>query len=122
VNEVARLSDKLVFALANAMLIIGLVLTESVRRIFLPRWLLLFGAASYSVYLVHIEVITFGSKLFNRWGVGSQIMPNWVWQSAMMGFIFAAAIIGVVCHRFLEQPLLDLSRRWVAQISPDRSI
>jgi len=55
-----------IYALLSFFLIIGLGLKEKETRIAPPKFLILLGSASYSIYLVHLPVILFSGKIIQN--------------------------------------------------------
>jgi peptidoglycan/LPS O-acetylase OafA/YrhL len=67
----------------------------------------LFGDASYSIYLVHVPVISAGCKVLQMadgyWGVDP--------LAALAIVSIAGTAAGIVLHQFIELPLLKAGRR-----------
>ncbi|MFM2082186.1 MAG: hypothetical protein RL380_877 [Verrucomicrobiota bacterium] len=82
-------------------------LGERLNR-FVPRPLKFMGDASYSIYLVHGSVLNLGILLLKSHLPGREPLAG----------IFAvvvgagALLAGCLYHRLVEQPLLNLCRRW----------
>ena len=73
----------------------------------MPRILVFLGAASYSIYLVHANVLDIGLKLVAR------IKPALIESSLipiMMVLVVLSVVAGVLCHLFIERPLLGWIR------------
>lgn len=92
-------------AASFGLIIAGAILVEkSADEFRAPKFLILLGDASYSIYLVHSAVISFfaiiGNKLqFNH----GSIFPVLAFLSSVMA--------GVMLHRLVEQPVISLFRR-----------
>lgn len=72
----------------------------------MPRVMVFLGAASYSIYLVHANVLDIGLKLI------SKTKPAWIEGSLgliMAGLAVLSVVGGVACHLLVERPLL----RWL---------
>lgn len=95
------------------LIVAGGVGLEAARRLRVPAWVSLLGAASYSLYLTH----TFAISLL--WKVWPAALPAWAFipVAAML-----AVLIGVLTYLLLESPLLALMRRksrvLVARLAP----
>ncbi|SDW62350.1 acyltransferase family protein [Thiocapsa roseopersicina] len=96
----------LLFGLPAAVMLYGAVELERARGPMTPRWLVAIGNASYSIYLSHFLVLLVLFKAF----ASQSLVPT----PLMTGGILVVALgIGLLAHRWVEQPLLDLSRgRW----------
>ena len=87
--------------------LVVLVLWDLRISITMPRILVFLGAASYSIYLVHANVLDIGLKLI------SKIKPSLIQSSLgliMVALAILAVIGGVVCHLLIERPLLSWLR------------
>jgi len=92
--------------LAFAGVLLGGVLAERHYRLRVPRVLLMFGDASYAMYLVHSAVISASCMINRRLDHGR--LPDW----AVFCLIFAVAVTaGVAVHFVIERPVLALMRR-----------
>lgn len=97
------------YALASCLIIYGLVQMENRGAVIgdNPFWQL-FGAASYTLYLIHIPIISVLSKISLLLGLHGH-----------MGALIAYALIFIACltaaalfHRLIEAPLLRWLSRW----------
>lgn len=73
-----------------------------------PRWLLLLGDASYSIYLVHTLVLP-------AIGLGvARIARPWPDEipMALMVSVILSALAGVAVYRWIERPMLNWVRGW----------
>ncbi len=121
-NEVPVLWDKLVFGAANCFIMLGLVGMERRGVLKVPSWIALVGAASYSIYLLHNEVLTVIAKAGNHFGIGSQGRSVVFYQCLMLASSLVAVGVGLLCHFFLELPLMARCRAMVARsCSPSTS-
>lgn len=110
----------LLLAIPFGLILLGAVLAEQRFDWRAPRWLLLMGAASYSIYLVHSPVISVVAQLHHRLARSVEL-PDVV--------IFTLATVvstgaGIAAHLLIEKPLLSSMHRlgrWMAsgtQIRP----
>lgn len=90
----------------SALLLCSLAFAETNGRL-LPRWLILVGDASYSVYLSHLLVF---KALGMLWAVFARegIIDNVV---ALPSMLLAVLIFGFLSFSLIEKNLLRLSRR-----------
>ena len=92
----------LAFGLACSLALLGLVELERQARLSTPRWLILLGDASYSIYLVHFFTLSFLAKLAWFSGVAKLIPPD----TAYLALAAAAVGSGLAFHLWVERPLL----------------
>ncbi len=106
------------FGLASALLLLSAA-ADPVERFFAGfRFASLLGNASYSVYLVHLQI--------ERMAVDMTKPLGWVWHSAqspaiadvLLAWIAGAALaLGILVHLGIERPLLAWLRRRLARPS-----
>lgn len=111
------------FGLASALLLLSAT-AEPVERFFAGfRFASLLGNASYSIYLVHLQI--------ERMAVDMTKGLAWVWQGAqspavadalLLWIAVAAVALGILAHLWIERPLLALLRRGLARPSAKASI
>jgi len=88
-----------------SMLVLGAVLLERQGKLVLPRWMVLMGDASYSIYLIHNPLVSLTSRFVGRlhrfasWGLG------------MFVGVISSVVVGVLYHLFIEKPLIRLFRK-----------
>ncbi len=80
--------------LAIAFTIVPVAQWERTGTLIIPRYVLFLGAASYSIYLVHVIAISTVARLVSGWPL------------VMTGSIAAGIIAGLVYHIVIERPLL----------------
>ena len=90
--------ERILFGLAMAFLVVGLVRAESSGRLRTPQLLSFLGAASYSIYLVHNPLCALAARLFDSWLL------------AFVSALLVGTIGGVAYHLLIEVPLLRLLR------------
>ncbi len=94
----AVMSLRLLFALSLACIIIGFALHEHQHMIRWPKTLLLFGNASYSLYLIHFSIIAMMFKILAR-----HPLPF----SFEFGLSLGLSVIGGLVYYFLiERPAI----------------
>lgn len=93
---------RVLFGLPFSALVLGAVLLERHSKLVLPRWMVLMGDASYSIYLIHNPLVSLTSRLVGRlhgfanWGLG------------MFVGVVSSVLVGVLYHLFVEKPLIRL--------------
>jgi exopolysaccharide production protein ExoZ len=98
-------------ALANgaaaAVLLVGLASWEMQKPFRVPRVLLICGASSYSLYLIHAPLLSLLSKLGVAVGIGRWLNV----EAIFVVFVITCVAAGILFHRWVEKPLT----RWVKQ-------
>lgn len=89
----------LVWGIPSALLVAGLVFLESNHRLQANRSLILFGDASYSIYLTHFFVLTAFDKLWLR--LGLQLPDLFILIAVLVSIA-----IGTVFYILIEKNLL----------------
>ena len=90
-----------------AVVIVGCLVSAEARGIGFPRPVVATGDASYSIYLSHLFVINAVGRLWEPLA-GEGVLDNAVVLALTMGLVL---LVGAMSYRFLELPLLRLSRR-----------
>lgn len=104
----------LLYGIAGAMIILGLVRAESEGRIIGGQWWAqLLGNSSYSLYLIHFPLISIMCKLLVLLGLNGQ---------GLWGVLLSFLMILIVCvttalffHVWVERPLMFLLRRKIGE-------
>lgn len=107
-GETAR---NLLYGLASAAALAGVVSHERARRLAIPAGLSALGAASYSIYLIHYPALSIVARVMARAGLIAAFPGN-------VGFVVLCAAVvglGVATHYVVERPLLAGLRRWRAE-------
>jgi peptidoglycan/LPS O-acetylase OafA/YrhL len=92
---------RLLYGPAFTALIIGFAAAERAGRVRGERALLLLGAASYAIYLVHDHAAVLLLRTVQRTGL-AEGLPAGVWFAAVC---FGAVAAGVAFHLAIERPL-----------------
>ncbi|HEV2329108.1 MAG TPA: acyltransferase [Verrucomicrobiae bacterium] len=85
-----------------------------------PRFLLLLGDASYSIYLVPILFVTtfeMGIDLLSKIA-GHDLTPPPLWYGSI--YILGSVAAGIACWKFFELPSTSLARRFLSRFLPDK--
>ena len=110
VGRPGQLAPTLFLALTFSLIVWGLCFFESRHRFPVPRWLILVGAASYSIYLIHSPAIS----VLNR--VAALIHQRLPLPADILFLLIVvlAAMIGIAYYMAWEKPVLTrLRRRWL---------
>lgn len=106
--------DHLYWACAFSLLVAGGASIDAARKWRVPRVAILFGDASYSIYLLHTSVqmvmVVAGKKAGLPMGSGGQILLH------IIGIV--SVICGLLCYRYVEKPILNYFGRILSR--PDR--
>ena len=104
----------LVWGVPAAMVVLGCAALEPTWKRRLPRWLLLLGSASYSIYLVQSFALPVLSAVFNR-ATSLRAVPLYQVAEIALG-LGVTTIAGVAAHLLLERPMTEfLKRRFGAE-------
>jgi peptidoglycan/LPS O-acetylase OafA/YrhL len=93
------------------LILVGALYDQSTTRAF-PRFPLLLGDASYSLYLVHFGSIVLASVALGWFRVEASRAPNLA--LAVVSVIIVA--IGIVVHLMVERPILNALRRRIGAL------
>lgn len=88
------------------LVIYGCVSLERQVKIFVPGFVLFFGTASYSLYLVHSIIAPLAPTLLKRFGL------MWPIASILISIILAL-IAGALSYFFLERPISNALNRYI---------
>jgi len=91
-----------------ALVLLGLTLVDLKFSAKLPTFLVFLGAASYSIYLVHANILDVGLIVIAK--KAPELIENYL-GPVMLVLAVASVIFGIVFHLFIEKPLLFWIRR-----------
>lgn len=103
----------IVLSVSFSSILLGVVASERRYNFYIPRFALLLGDASYSIYLIHSAVISLVAGLNYR--LTFHLIPEPV--IFVIAFITAVAA-GVMFHLIAERPIL----RWARHMLPSRPV
>lgn len=109
-ESLPRLHARCWWGLVFCLIIPGSALYELSRKtpLQVPQWLKKLGKASYSTYLLHSPILV----ILMAWGSHFGLL-NGPWRNPFLLMTAVIAIMaGLLCHRWLEQPLSRWTRRW----------
>jgi exopolysaccharide production protein ExoZ len=102
------------------LVLYGGVALELGRRWMMPRWLVLTGYASYSIYLSHTLVLAVGRRIWFALVEKERVgVDGWLERAdnAVAMAVLVALVLGVgwISYRFVEEPMLMMVRRKLQQ-------
>lgn len=98
------LGGALTVTLASALTIGGAIIVDKWMGARIPRWVLFFGAASYSLYLIHPLVAPAAPQILAHMGLHVPFL-------AIALSVLAALTAGACVYIWVEQPLAGLTTR-----------
>lgn len=109
--DLRDLLGRVIYGTGAALMVTGLVESERSAGWKMPSWLTRIGAASYSIYLLHLNVLIVVEKTAGMLGLGT-MLPGLI---LLAGFICAAVLAGLASYALIERPLLTALRQWSAR-------
>jgi len=94
--------EHLGFGLASALGLFAMVSAERAGQLRVPRWLVLFGGASYALYLTHYSLLSLLAKLMVKAGLRDRIPA----EVAFFVMVLVVVALGYGFHRLVERPML----------------
>jgi exopolysaccharide production protein ExoZ len=94
------------------LLVLATAMTEDQVGRFWPRWVLLIGDASYSLYLSHLLVIAFLIKIFIRshiWSVGVVRRQDEILTALVC--LFVSTLVAIPLYLLIEKRITQILRR-----------
>ncbi len=99
------LEYRILFGVPFSGMVLGAVMMESKLSFTLPKWLVLIGDASYSIYLIHNPLVALTSRQLSR-------LSNFTsWNCGILVGVFSSVVIGILYHLTIEKPLVRVFRR-----------
>ncbi len=109
--------SRLTYGAASCTIILGLVAAERRGRLSVGRGMVLLGAASYSIYLVHTILLGLTTRALTAAGAVGRV-PGW---AVMAAACLVAAIAGIVFHLLVERPATRAAQRLATRLlTPER--
>ena len=103
------LDGRLAYGLASAVLIVGIAQAERAGHLHIGRALILLGAASYSIYLVHLPLLGYVARVLAMAGLMTRL-PGW----CIMAIAVALAVVaGIAFHLLVERPLARIAQQLI---------
>lgn len=94
------------------LLVLSTVALEPYVTTIVPKWALLIGDASYSLYLVHLLLFAFIFKLVDRLGLLAPGATHWTGEAeTVLIFVTPAVLISLALYRWVEAPMNNALRR-----------
>ena len=109
--------SRLAYGVASCTIILGLVGAERQGRLRVGRVMVLLGAASYSIYLVHIIPLGLTTRVLVAAGAVGRV-PGW---TVMAAACLVAAVAGIAFHLLVERPVTRAAQRLATRLlTPER--
>lgn len=108
-NWISSDLSSILYGLGSAMIILGSVEAERSGNLRAPRWLVILGGASYSIYLTHMLILPLAAKASARVGL-THVLPAWL---AFVGLTTTALVAGVLINRMVETRVVAISRKFI---------
>jgi len=102
------------FTLPYALMVYGAVALETNGQRTAPPWAIRIGDHSYSIYLTHVLVLSLCGRIWKLFAWEGYLDNLLV--LTVMGI--AVIVVGAYCYRYVERPLLLLSRRLLLKAAP----
>jgi len=93
-----------------ALIIVAGTCKLSAAKIAWPKWMLLLGDASYSIYLSHILSLGLWRALLGKLMMVSA--PAWMAGLFMLSSLIFSALVGLFAYRWIERPLSKALNRF----------
>lgn len=94
------------------LLVLSAVALEPYITTMVPKWALLIGDASYSLYLVHLVLFSFIFKLVDRLGLLAPGATRWIGEvETVLLFVIPSVLISLALYRWVEAPMNNTLRR-----------
>lgn len=104
-----HLNPFLQYGIASGLMLLGAASGDLAHDWNPPGWLVTIGAASYSIYLVHLAALNLVAMVAIKAGV-----PSVVGKPVTVAIVSAASLLtGLATHFWVERPLLETGRRWL---------
>jgi peptidoglycan/LPS O-acetylase OafA/YrhL len=95
------------FGISSALIILGLAQINTTRMVTPPKAFILLGSASYSIYLIHVPVISAACKILKKVDGFTGVDP----LAAVAALCGAGVLAGIFLHLRVELPILKAARR-----------
>lgn len=101
----------LIYGLSAALFILGLTAYEQSRQFNIPPFLLLLGAASYSIYLIHIPALVLFFRITRFLALQNYLNAE---IHLILSGVFAS-IVGILFYQWIESPIRALIAKTTAK-------
>jgi exopolysaccharide production protein ExoZ len=98
------------FGLPSAFLVTGLAGLEYGRKIWIPRFAVLVGDASYCLYLIHLPVISYILPY--------PAAPQPVNRLLIITIVIVITLVAIPVHLYIEKPLLTCINKFLLRYAP----
>jgi exopolysaccharide production protein ExoZ len=97
--------DFLVFGVSAALIVVSLAVIDIQRRYTVPRFLVMLGGASYSIYLVHFSTISLLAAFLTK---GDHVLMN---DAVFLGVALVGITFGLLFHQWIDRPIHRFLRK-----------
>ncbi len=104
--------SRLAYGAASCTIILGLVAAERQGRLNVGRGMVLLGAASYSIYLVHTILLGLTTRALTAAGAVGRV-PGW---TVMAAACLVAVVAGILFHLLVERPATRAAQRLTTRL------
>jgi len=104
-SELEAVPDFLVFGLSAAVIVVSLAIVDIQRRYTVPRFLVMLGGASYSIYLVHFSTISLLAAFLTK---GNRVPMN---DAVFLGVALVGIAFGLLFHQWIDRPIHRFLRK-----------
>ncbi|MES2460059.1 MAG: acyltransferase, partial [Armatimonadota bacterium] len=108
------IANRYLFAIPFGLIVLGSSAASSAGNLKIPRFPVFLGDASYSIYLVHIPVISLVSRII------AKAAPASDWEAAFLCCAGASVIAGSVYHGAIEKPAIRAFKQLISPRATSR--
>lgn len=107
--EISHLITTFIYGLSSTIIVYSLVqLPQNYNKNYITKKLVLLGAASYSIYLIHLPILSVLHRIVSKFQLQIYIHPNIIF----LILVIMAVLSGIVTHLLIEKPII----RWLKNI------
>jgi len=96
-----------VWGLPSALIVFSAVAAEANFSKYLPKWCLLIGDASYSIYLIHPFILPPLAMVLVKF----HVPPAFILPLLLVAGLAVSTVVGILVHRFIELPMVDWCKK-----------
>jgi len=115
-EALAAMPDFLVFGVSAAMIVVSLAVIDIQRRYTVPRFLVVLGGASYSIYLVHFSTISLLAAFLTK---GNRVPMN---DAVFLAVALVGIAFGLLFHQWIDRPIHRFLRKREWRAPPSAAV
>ncbi|MDZ7817316.1 MAG: acyltransferase family protein [Aliarcobacter sp.] len=92
----------MIYGISSFLIILGLIILEKNNEIKVPKLLILLGSASYSIYLIHVPMLSILHRVVQKLNLKEFLQNELVFISVSV----IAIISGIILHMLIEKPII----------------